>query len=90
MMFGVGTIVKLTPLLSALVATTTFPVVANVGTGTTIFVALQLVGIPVTPLKASQLEPCVDPKPVPLTVTEVPAWPEVGETLVIIGTAPTT
>ena len=37
--------------------TTTFPVVAPVGTGTTIVVALQFVGVAVVPLKVRVLVP---------------------------------
>src|SRR5437660_6650605 len=51
-MLGAGTVtVKLTPLLATPpTVTTTFPVVAPVGTGTTMLVALQLVGVAVIPL----------------------------------------
>jgi hypothetical protein len=43
--------VKLTPLLARLATvTTTFPVVAPVGTDTTMLVALQLVGVATVPL----------------------------------------
>src|SRR5260221_112715 len=71
--FGVATTVKVTPALDTLdTVTTTFPVVAPVGTGTTMLVALQLVGVAVVPLNLIVLVPCVAPKPVPLTVTESP------------------
>jgi hypothetical protein len=65
--------------------TTTFPVVAPLGTGTTIEVALQLVGIAVVPLNLTVLVPWVEPKFVPVIVTDVPTTPEVGERLVIEG-----
>jgi hypothetical protein len=65
--------------------TTTFPVVVPLGTGTTIEVALQLVGVAVVPLNVTVLLPCVDPKFVPVIVTDVPTTPEVGERLVIEG-----
>jgi hypothetical protein len=56
--FGEGTTVKATPLLSTpLACTTTLPVVAPVGTGTTIEVALQEVGVPAVPLKLTLLLP---------------------------------
>jgi len=87
-----GTTVKGTPLLNTELlpleaTTTTFPVVAVAGTGTTMFVALQLVGVPDAPLKVTELLPCEAPKLVPVIVTAVPNEPEVGFTLVIVGTA---
>jgi len=48
-------------------------------------VVLQDVGVAVVPLKVTVLEPWVPPKLVPVIVTEVPAVPEVGETLVMEG-----
>jgi hypothetical protein len=66
--------------------TTTFPVVAPLGTGTTILVALQFVGVPVVPLNFTVLVPCVDPKVVPVIVTDAPTAPVVGDRLVIFGT----
>lgn len=39
------------------VVTTTFPVVAPAGTGTTTLVPLQLVGVPAVPLKSTELVP---------------------------------
>jgi hypothetical protein len=71
--------VKVTPLLATPpTVTTTLPVVAPLGTGATILVALQLVGTAVAPLNLTVLDPCVAPKFVPLIVTEVPANPDVG------------
>src|SRR5437588_2115026 len=55
-----------------------FPVVAPVGTGATILVAFQLVGVTAVPLNVSVLLPCVDPKLVPVIVTDVPVVPDVG------------
>jgi hypothetical protein len=49
---------------------------------------VQLVGLVRVPLNARVLLPCVEPKPVPVMVTDVPAEPEVGERLVILGTTP--
>jgi hypothetical protein len=66
--------------------TTTFPVVAPLGTGTTILVALQLVGVPAVPLNFTVLLPCVDPKVVPVIVTDAPTAPVVGDRLEIFGT----
>jgi len=65
--------------------TVTFPVMAPAGTGTTIVVWLQLVGVvaPV-PGNATALDPCVEPKLVPVMVTEVPAEPEFGFKAVIV------
>ena len=78
--------VKLTPLLATPpTATTTFPVVAPVGTVTTMLVALQLVGVATVPLNVTVLVPCVAPKFVPVIVTEVPTVPEFGLRLVIFG-----
>jgi hypothetical protein len=85
-MFG-GT-VKATPLLAiAATYTTTLPVVAPAGTGTTMLVALQLViGKDCALLNTTTSEPGVNaPKPVPVIVTEVPTSPEVGVMLVMLG-----
>src|SRR5207245_8562831 len=82
--------VKVTPLLSTpLACTTTLPVVAPAGTGATIDVALQLVGVPVVPLNLTVLAPWVAPKLVPATVTDVPTASEVGDTLVMLGVGST-
>jgi hypothetical protein len=48
-------------------------------------VALQLVTVPAAPLKVTVLVPWVEPKFEPLTVTDVPVAPEVGEMLVMLG-----
>jgi hypothetical protein len=78
--------VKLTPLLATPpTVTTTFPVVAPVGTVTTMLVAPQLVGVATVPLNVTVLVPCVAPKFVPVIVTEVPTVPEFGLRLVIFG-----
>ena len=80
--------VKLTPLLAyPPTVTTTFPVVAPLGTGTTMLVALQLVGVPAVPLNVTVLVPCVAPKFVPVIVTDVPTAPDVGLRLVMLGAA---
>jgi hypothetical protein len=81
-----GRTVKATPLLATpFTVTTTFPVVALEGTGTAMLVALQLVGFAAFPLNVTVLEPCVDPKFVPVIVTDVPIAPEVADRLVIFG-----
>jgi hypothetical protein len=83
----VGVTTNCSPLLGIpFTVTTTLPVVTPEGAGTTIFAALQLVGVPVTtPLNVTVLEPWDAPKRLPLTVTDVAALPEVGEMLVMIG-----
>jgi hypothetical protein len=83
---GAVVTVKATPLLATPpTVTTTAPVVAPLGTGTVMLVALQPVGEPATPLNVTVLVPCVDPKFVPVIVTTVPTVPEVGHRLVIAG-----
>ena len=87
---GVGTTVKLTPLLLVkFTFTTTLPVVAPLGTGTVILVLLQFeVGDTVptdVPLKVTVLVPCVDPKFVPVIVTEAPTAPDMGNKLLMVG-----
>jgi hypothetical protein len=77
--------VKFKPLLAMpLVVTTTLPVVAPVGTGTTMVVAFQLVGVAAVPLKLTVLVLCVAPKFAPLMVTEVPTGPKFGLRLVML------
>src|SRR5580704_17241825 len=65
--------------------TTTFPVVAPLGTGTTMLVAVQFVGAPAVPLKLTVLVPCVAPKLAPVIVTLAPTNPDAGFTLVMLG-----
>jgi hypothetical protein len=78
--------VKLTPLLACPpTVTTTAPVVAPVGTGTTRLVALQLVGVPAVPLNVTVLVPRVAPKFVPAIVTTLPTTPDAGDTVVTAG-----
>src|SRR5438552_9093242 len=78
--------VKLTPLLATPpTVTTTFPVVAPLGTGTTILVALQLVGVAAIPLNVTVLVPCLAPKLAPVIVTDVPTNPDVGFRPVMLG-----
>ena len=85
-LFTLGVTVKLTPLLACpLTVTITGPVVAAAGTGTAMLVALQLVGVAVVPLKVTVLVPCVAPKVVPVTVTDVPTGPDVVERLLMAG-----
>src|SRR5215467_10559906 len=79
-MLGPGIVtVKSTPLLAVpSTVTTTLPVVAPLGTGTTILVALQLVGVAAMLLKVTVLAPWLDPKFAPEIVTEVPIDPVAG------------
>src|SRR5436190_1646817 len=82
-----GTVtVKLTPLLARPpTATTTGPVVAPLGTGATMLVSLQLVGVASVPLTAIVLVPFVAPKFAPAIVTALPTGPDVGLSVVIAG-----
>jgi len=86
-MLGAGTVtVKLLPLLATPpTVTTTVPVVAPVGTGTTMLVALQVVAVAAVPLNLTVLVPCVAPKFAPVIVTLAPTNPEVGFKLVMLG-----
>jgi hypothetical protein len=87
-MLGAGVVtVKLTPgLATPPTVTTTIPVVAPVGTVTTMLVALQLVDVAATPLNVTV--PLVVPKFAPATVTDVPIAPDVGLRLVMPGVVP--
>src|SRR5258707_2146121 len=68
--------------------TITLPVVAPAGTGRTILVALQLVGVPAVPLNVTVLMPWEAPKLFPVMVTDVPTGLAVGLRLVILGAIP--
>ena len=84
LMFGVT--VKVTPLLAnPPTVTTTGPVVAPAGTGATMLVFVQLVGLALTPLNVTVLVPWLTPKFVPLMLTGTPIAPELGERLLIPG-----
>lgn len=86
LMLGAESIVKFTPLLAVPeTVTTTFPVVVPVGTGAVMLVAVHAVGVAVVPPNATVLEPCVEPKPLPVMVTEVPTIPDVGEIVEMAG-----
>src|SRR5215472_4589427 len=89
-MLGVGTTVKVNPLLVIpFTVTTTLPVVAPAGTMTTMLVALQLLAVPAdVPLKVTALVPCVFPKFVPVIVTEAPIGADVGLKLETVGVKP--
>ena len=77
---------KLTPFEAMLFTVTiTLPVAAPLGTGTTMLVVLQLVGVAVVPPKVTVLDPCVDPKFDPFMVIEVPTNPDTGLRLEMAG-----
>jgi hypothetical protein len=83
---GVGVTVKFKPLLATPpTVTTTFPVVAPLGTGATMLVLFQLVGMAATPLNVTVLAPCGAPKFAPVSVTAAPAGPDEGLTLLMLG-----
>jgi hypothetical protein len=89
-MLGVGNTMNGTPLLAKPpTVTTTFPVVAPLGTGTTMLVALQLVGAPAVPLNATVLVPCLEPKFTPVTVTVVPTTPDADDRPAMLAAADT-
>ncbi len=90
LMVGVGSTVKVLPLLAIpFTVTTTLPVVAPEGTVATMEVALQLMTVAAVPLNFTVLEPCVEPKFVPVMVTDPPTGPDVGERLPMVGVGTT-
>jgi hypothetical protein len=85
-MLGIGSTVKLAPLLATPpTVTITFPFVAAAGTGTTMLASFQLVGVAAAPLNATVLVPCVDWKPAPWIVMVDPIVPAVGDKNWIVG-----
>jgi hypothetical protein len=86
-MLGAGDVTVNVELLLGIPPTvaTTLPVVAPLGTVVTMLEALQLVGVATVPLNRRLLVPCVEPKFAPLTVTDAPTRPEVGESPVMLG-----
>lgn len=87
-MLGAGVTVKVDPLLGCPpTVTTAEPVVVPVGTGAVIDVALQAVGVELTPLKLTVLLACVLRKLVPAITTDVPTAPALGVSVVIVGAA---
>jgi hypothetical protein len=84
--FGGTWTVNETPLLARpATVTTTLPVVAPAGTGATMLVFDQLVGVAVVPLNFTVLVPCVAPKFVPVIVTDAATGPVVGDSVVMLG-----
>lgn len=68
-----GRTVKATPLLGwPPTVTTTFPLVAPLGILNVIVDRFHDAGVTTVPPNETVPDPCVTPKPVPLTVTEVP------------------
>ena len=61
------------------------PSATPLGTGATMLVLLQLVGVAEIPPKVTVLVPCVVPNPVPAIVTEVPIGPDAGVRLAMVG-----
>jgi hypothetical protein len=87
-MLGAVTVNGLPLLATPPTVTTTFPVVAPVGTAALIDVALhKVIVVAVVPLNLTVFVPWLLPKPLPVIVTEIPAPPEVGDKLVILGAA---
>ena len=85
-MLGAGVTVNVDPLLAwPPTVTTTGPVAAPAGTGAVIEVALQAVGVELTPLKVTVLLPWAARKLVPAITTEVATAPVFGVRLVIVG-----
>jgi len=82
---GPVTVNSLPLLATPLTVTTTFPVVALIGTGTLMVEAVQLVGVATVPLNLTM--PGDAPKPEPVMVTDAPTTPEVGVSLVMLGAA---
>lgn len=84
---GAATTVKGELLLGTeLIATATLPVPAPAGTVATIDVGLQLpIEVAAVPLNFTVLVPCVDPKFVPVIVTDAPTAPVVRDKLVMLG-----
>src|SRR5579859_1051250 len=85
-MLGVASTVNGALLLAApLTVTVIPPLTAPFGTGTTISLLFQLVGVAAKLLKVTVLAPCVVPKAEPLMVTLAPAKAEAGLTQAIAG-----
>jgi len=89
-MLGAETTVKLDPLLATPLAfTTTFPLLAPLGTVTPMLVPLQLLTVAVVPLNVTKPLPCVAPKFAPVMVTAAPTAPVLTDKLVMLGAATT-
>jgi hypothetical protein len=87
LMLGGGVTVNSTPLLATpLTVTTTFPVVAPVGTGAVILVELMLLMVALVPLKVTVVVEVV-PKPLPAITMAEPTAPVFGVRLLMTGAA---
>jgi hypothetical protein len=87
-MLGAVTVNNLPLLATPPIVTTTLPVVAPVGTAALIEVALhKVIVVAVVPLNFTVFVPWLAPNPLPVIVTDVPAPPEVGDRLVMLGAA---
>ena len=85
-MLGAAVTVNVDPTLGCPpTVTITGPVVAAVGTGAVMEVAVHAVGVAVVPLKVSVLLPCALRKFVPAITTDVFTAPVAGVRLVIVG-----
>src|SRR6266699_3761661 len=85
-----GATVKAQPLLvTPLAFTTTFPVVAPLGTVTPTLDAPQVVTVAVVPLNVTVPLPCEEPKFDPVIVTAAPTAPVVIDKLVMLGAGTT-
>jgi hypothetical protein len=83
---GIWDTVNGTPLLATpSTVATIFPVVAPIGTGTTMLVEFQLVGVPGVPLNVTILDACVSRKFAPEIVTDEPGTAMLGDTVAIEG-----
>ena len=83
---GAGRTVKVSALLARPpTVTTTLPVAAPAGTGTTMLDADHDVGVAAVPLNVTVLAPLLAPKLLPLIVTEVATGPLEGDRLVSVG-----
>jgi hypothetical protein len=88
-MLGADTTVNVTPALATPpTVTTTFPVVAPVGTVAVMLLPFQAVVVAVVPLNFTVLVPCVAPKFVPAITIDEPTAPLFGVRLVMLGAPP--
>src|SRR5215470_8554628 len=91
LILGAAVTVKLTPPLATPPAavTTTFPVVAPIGTVAVMLAGLQLEIVAVIALNVTLPLPCEGPKFAPAIVTDAPTQPLFGVRLVMLGAAVT-
>lgn len=82
---GARVTVKFELLLPLATVKVKLPVVAPLGTWTTMPVLLQLTGVAATPLNVRVLVPCDAAKPVPAILTKVPTGPKLGVRPLMLG-----